>query len=150
MKPMKNPTHEEWLRKLIEEGFPSENVLLIGVRNSDKKEIDFMREKKIKQIRINSILEDIDNIADTIMEFCFGKEVYVSIDIDIVDPVFAPATGYQEVGGLTSRQFLYLIQRIRKIKNLLAVDIVEINSKKDKEFNMITTRLGAKILGELI
>ncbi len=150
MEPMKEPTHEEWVSKLVEQGFPSENILIIGLRNSEKTEIKFMKEKGIKQISINSILEDIDNIADTIMEFTNGKEVYVSIDIDVIDPAFAPATGYPVAGGLTSRQFLYLIQRIKKMKNLKAVDIVEINSEKDKEFNMITTKLGAKILSELI
>ena len=150
MESVKEPTHEEWLRKLIEKGFPTENILIIGARNVDKSEIQFMKENKIKQISINSILEDIDNIADTIMEFSNGKDLYVSIDIDVVDPAFAPAVAYPEVGGLTSRQFLYLIQRIRKVKTLKAVDIVEINSEKDKEFNMLTTKLGAKILSELI
>lgn len=150
MTPMEEPTHEEWLRKLIEEGFPKENILLVGVRNVWKDEIKFLKENKIHQISINSILEDIDNIADTIMEFASGKDLYVSIDIDIIDPAFAPATGYSEIGGLTSRQFLYLIQRIKKMKNLRGVDIVEINSEKDKEFNMRTAKLGAKILGELL
>ena len=94
------------------------------------------------------ILEDIDNIADTIMEFAGKKEVYVSIDIDVVDPAFAPATGYLEPGGLTSREFIYLIQRINKIKNLRAVDIVEINPEKDKD--NLTVKLGAKVLAELL
>lgn len=76
------------------------------------------------------------------------QELYVSVDIDIIDPVFAPATGYPEIGGLSSRQFLYLIQRIKKIKTLRAVDIVEINEKKDE--NKITVKLGAKILAELL
>jgi agmatinase len=150
MKPMKEPTHEDWLRKLIENGFPSENILIVGLRNSWKDELDFLKERKIKQIFINSILEDIDNIADTIMEFSNGKELYISIDIDVIDPAFAPATGYPVSGGLTSRQFLYLIQRIKKVKTLKAIDIVEINIEKDKEFDMITTKLGAKILSELI
>lgn len=150
MEPMKEPTHEEWLRKLIEEGFPTKNILLIGARNIEKSEISFLNENKIQRIKINSILEDLDNIADTIMEFANGKELYVSIDIDVVDPSFAPATGYPEPGGLTSRQLIYLIQRIKKIKTLRAVDIVEVNSEKDKGSNMITTKLGAKILAELL
>jgi hypothetical protein len=95
-----------------------------------------------------SIVEDVDNIADTILEFANQKEVYVSIDIDVVDPAFAPATGYPECGGLTSRQIIYLIQRINKIKKLRAIDIVEINSEKDK--TGLTTKLGVKILSELL
>ena len=99
-------------------------------------------------ISINQLNENLQNICDTIMEFSNNKELYVSIDIDVIDPVFALATGYPEPGGLTSRQFIYLIQRINKIKNLRGIDIVEINPEKDK--SGLKVKLGAKILGELI
>ena len=148
MEPMKEPTHEEWLRALIEAGFPSENILLVGARNIWKDELTFLKENKIKMMPINSIQENLHEACDTIMEFSNGKELYVSIDIDVIDPVFAPGTGYQELGGLTSREFIYMTQRINKIKNLKAVDIVEINPDKDKD--EITVKLGAKILSELI
>ena len=142
------PTHEEWLRGLIEDGFPIKNILLIGVRNPDPKETEFLREKGIRQISVNQLNENIEEITDIITEFASEKELYVSVDIDVIDPAFAPSTGYQEPGGLTSRQFLYIIQRINKIKNLRGVDIVEINAEKDKEG--LTVKLGAKILSELI
>jgi len=176
MKPVDGnfPTHEEWLRGLIEKGFPVENILLVGVRNQDPSEIQFLKDAKkskifgatksapafageskqdfvgkgVKVISMNQLQDDLHETCDTIMEFASGKELYVSVDIDVIDPAFAPATGYCEPGGLTSRQFLYLIQRINKIKNLKAVDIVEINPEKDE--NELTIKLGAKILGELI
>jgi len=110
----------------------------------------FLNENKIKQININSIEEDIDNIADTLMEFCYGKEVYISIDIDVLDPVFAPATFYAESGGLTSRQLIYILQRLSKVKTLRAMDLVEINSFKDLKCDNLTTKVGAKILSELL
>jgi arginase family enzyme len=149
MESMKEPTHEEWLRKLIEEGFPTENILLVGIRNSYESELVFLKEKKIKVISLNSILLNIEESCDVIMEFSNGKELYVSIDIDAIDPVFAPGTGYKnEVGGFTSREFIYLIQRINMIKTLRALDIVEINPDKDEDEK--TVKLGAKILGELL
>ncbi len=144
----KEPTHEDWLSTLVEEGFPAENILIVGLRNSWKTETAFLKDKGIKQININSVIEDIDNIADTIMEFASHKELYVSLDIDVVDPVFAPATGYPVAGGLTSRQMIYLIQRINKIKTLRAIDIVEINP--DKDVNGMTVQLAAKVLAELL
>lgn len=150
MEPMQEPTHEEWLRKLVEEGFPSENVLIVGLRNSHPDEIKFIKENKIKTLSMNSLTEDLRDMCDSIMEFSNGKELYVSIDVDVMDPVFAPSTGYPEIGGLTSRDFLYLIQRIKKIKNLRAIDLVEINEKDDKKNNYLTVKLGAKILAELI
>ena len=148
MKPMKEPTHEEWLRKLIEDGFPTKNILLVGVRNMWKDEITFIKEKGIKVISMNQLLKDLEDTCDVIMEFSNNKELYVSIDIDVLDPSFAPATGYSEPGGLSSRDFIYIIQRINKIKNLKAVDIVEINPKKDLDGR--TVKLGAKILSELV
>lgn len=148
MHPMKEPTHEEWLRALIESGFPAENILLVGVRNLWKDEITFLKENKIRTITVNQLQEDLQDTCDVIMEFSNNKELYVSIDIDVIDPAFAPGTGYKEPGGLTSREFIYLTQRINKIKNLRAVDIVEINPDKDRDG--LTVKLGAKILGELV
>jgi len=144
------PTHEEWLRALVEDGFPPQNILLVGVRNSYSDEIRFLKEKNIKVILMNQLLENLEDSCDIIMEFSNNRELYVSIDIDVIDPVFAPSTGYTEPGGLTSREFIYLIQRINKIRNLKSIDIVEINSEKDKENNGLTLKLGAKILSELI
>lgn len=149
MKSSEEPNNRAWLRKLIQEGFPPENILLVGIRNFYEFELEFVKEKKIRVLSLNSILLDIEGSCDLIMEFSNGKELYVSIDIGVIDPVFAPAIGHEiEVGGLTSREFIYLIQRINKIKSLRAIDIVEINPNKDKDGR--TVKLGAKILGEII
>ncbi len=150
MPPAKNPTHEEWLRALVEEGFPAENILIAGLRNSDIEELNFIRKTGIRMMNINEILVDIENACDTLMEFANGKELYVSLDIDVVDPAYAPATGYKEPGGLTSREMIYFVQRINKMKNLKAVDIVEINYEKDKAYDNVTVKLGAKILSEFL
>jgi len=144
----KLPTHEEWLRALIQSGFSPENIFLIGVRNSDPLETVFLKKHNIKVMNMNQILENLEDSCDTIMEFSKDKELYVSIDIDVIDPAFAPGTRYKEPGGLTTRQFLYLIQRLNKVKNLRAVDIVEINP--DKDIKDLTVKLGAKILAELM
>lgn len=144
----REPTNGAWLRALIESGFPAGNILLVGARNLHREEIKYLAERKIKQININSIVEDIDNIADTIMEFANGRDTYVSIDIDIIDSAFAPAVSYAEAGGLSSREFIYLIQRINKIKTLRGIDLVEVNPLKD--LNGMTVKLGARILGEFI
>jgi agmatinase len=141
-------TDRNWVRKLIESGFPKENILIVGERTIEKEEIIFTKENKIKILSMAFLTEDLSEMCDTIMEFSSGKELYVSINIDVIDPIFAPSTPNPEPGGLTSRQFLYLIQRIKKIKTLKAIDIVNINEEKDKD--KITIKLGAKILAELI
>ncbi len=145
------PTHEEWLRAVVESGFPAENILLVGVRNSYKDETEFINNSGIKKLDINFLLTDLEESCNTIMEFSSNKQLYVSLDIDVVDPVFAPATGYREPGGLTSRELIYLFQRINKIKNLKAMDIVEVNPALEKEKpEKNTVKLGAKILAEVL
>jgi arginase family enzyme len=148
MKPMKNPTHEEWLRALIEEGFPAHGVLLVGARNSDREEIKFLAENNIKQINLNQLSNNPEETTDMIMEFASGDELYVSFDIDCVDPAFAPSTGYPEAGGLTGRQACYILGRMSLMKNLKALDIVEIDSENDGDKK--TIKLGAKILAEFL
>jgi arginase family enzyme len=146
----KYPTNREWVRALIEDGFPVNNLLIVGARNFDSREMDFLKKKGVRIISMNSLNNDLEGMTDIITEFANGKELYVSIDIDFVDPAFAPSTGYIAPGGATSRQFIYMIQRINKIKNVKGVDIVEINEQKDKEKDKMTIKLGAKILSELI
>lgn len=143
----KEPTHEEWLRALIESGFPSKNILLVGVRNIEREEIIFIEKNKIRRINMNE-LNNIEEISDIIMDFCFGKELYVSFDIDVIDPAFAPSTAYREPGGLTSRQALYIISRMSKMKNLKIFDIVEVDCENDK--TGLTVKLVSKLLAELL
>jgi len=156
MPAMKEPTHEEWLRKIVEE-FGGERVLIAGVRNADSEEWRFLEEQGIKFVGMNQLLNDLEVTTDFIMEFAHGCEVYASLDIDVVDPAFAPGTGYQEPGGLSAREILYIVQRIAMMKNLRGVDLVEINPSLDggEEVDGVehygrTVKLGARILAEML
>jgi len=143
-------THEDWLNVLIEEGFVKpENVILVGVRKIEKQEKEFLKEKKIRYFTMDNLFGRIEDICDVIMEGlreCDG--LYISIDIDVVDPAFAPGTGYLEAGGLSSQEMFYFIRRLKLLKNLKRVDLVEINPEKD--INGITINLGAKIIYEFL
>ena len=146
---MPEPTHEDWLRTLIEKGFNPADVILIGARNIDPVETEFMLKNHINNFSMKELFENLHKSCDLIMEYARNFEnVYISIDIDAIDAAFAPGTGYPELGGMTSREFLYLIQRMKRLPNLRAFDIVEINP--DKDINGMTVKLGAKILGELL
>ncbi len=145
--PCKEPTHEEWLRKLIEEGFT--NVILISARNLWEHEIKFLKERGITIIKMDILREGIEDVCDIIMEQARKSSgFYVSIDIDSVDPGFAPGTGYLEPGGLSSSDLIYFVKRLNLLKNFRGADIVEINP--DRDFNNMTSKLGAKLLCEMI
>lgn len=146
----KPPTHEDYLKVLIEEKLVKpQNVIVIGLRAWDKKEYWYLKNNKIKNFPMKNITNmGKEDVCDVVMSAArsFGA-CYVSIDIDAVDPAFAPGTGYIEPGGLSSRQLLYFIQRLKLLKNIKAWDLVEINPKKD--INNLTIRLGAKIINEI-
>lgn len=149
VRPGREPTHEEWLRKLIEDGFNPWNVILVSARNLWEEEIEFLKEKNITWIKMDLLKEDSAGICDLIMERARkATGFYISIDIDCLDPGFAPGTGYLEPGGLSSRELLYFVKRLCLLKNFRGGDIVEINPLKD--LNGMTVKLGAKLLSEMI
>ncbi len=147
----KPPTHEDYLKVLIEEKHVKpENIVLVGLRAWDKKEYWYLKNNKIKNFPMQKISKDgKEDVCDVVMSVAksFGA-CYLSIDIDAIDPSFAPGTGYREPGGLTSRELLYFIQRLKLLKNIKAWDLVEINPEKD--VNEMTVRLGAKIVNEIL
>lgn len=144
----KFPTNRNWIRKLIDSGFSGENIFIVGARNMSFDEVTFLKSKNIKVMSINSLVSNLEDSCDTLMEFAKGREFYLSLDMSVLDPAFAPAVSISEPGGLTSRQMIYLLQRLNMIRTLRAVDIVEINSLKEGE--TMTLKLGAKILSEVI
>lgn len=142
--------HENYLRALIEHDvIKPENIILVGIRNSDPDEIKFLKENKIKYFPMSVIAEEgKETVCDAVMAAAKKFDaLYLSIDLDAMDAAFAPGVTYPEVAGLTSREFLYFLQRIKKLKNLKAADIVELNP--DKDINNITALLAAKIVVEL-
>ena len=147
----KTATHLDWLKFLIDEKkIKAENVMIVGIRSFHKKEIEYLRDKKVKFITMKSIYENgFKDIVEAVMESSSKfNSLYLSIDIDVVDPAFAPGVGYIEPGGLSARELIYFIHRIKNLKNLRKVDIVEVNVNRD--FNDMTAKLAAKLIYELI
>ncbi|HLF63788.1 MAG TPA: agmatinase [Saprospiraceae bacterium] len=72
--------------------------------------------------------------------------LYISIDIDVFDPAFAPGVSHQEAGGVDSRQLIQWLQGIKS--HVIGADLVEYNPLRDKE--QITAALCAKLMKELI
>ena len=144
------PTHEDLLLALVKEKIiKKENIILIGIRNWHKDEYKFLTENKIRFFNMKKIAEiGSGNLIETIMETARGFEaLYLSIDIDAVDPSAAPGTGYIEPGGLSSRELLFYLHRLKLLKNLKAIDLVEVNP--DKDVSSLTVKLAAKLIVEL-
>ena len=76
-----------------------------------------------------------------------GKPVYVTLDIDSVDPAFAPGTGTPQVGGFSSAQILELVRALRGL-NIVGADLVEVSPPYDN--GELTSLLAANLLFELL
>jgi agmatinase len=76
----------------------------------------------------------------------FENPVYISLDMDVFDPAFAPGVSHHEPGGMTSRQVIEIIQNIQQ--NIIGADIVEYNPTRDVQD--ITGALAAKYLKEVL
>lgn len=76
----------------------------------------------------------------------FNGPVYVSIDMDSLDPAFAPGVSHPEPGGLTTRDIIDVIHRLKG--EVIGGDIVEVNP--DRDINHITSMTAAKLLKELL
>ena len=75
------------------------------------------------------------------------RPIYVTFDIDVVDPAFAPGTGTPQVGGLSSAQVLELVRALRGL-NIVGCDLVEVSPPFDSA--EITSLLAANLLYELL
>jgi arginase family enzyme len=144
-----NPSHQDYLKFLIEEGLlKPEQVFVVGIRASHPEEISYYKEKGIKYYPCRSFFSCSDT-AEALMEQLLQFDaVYLSIDIDVVDPAYAPGVSYVEPCGLTSRELFYFVQRLKKLPNLKTMDLVEVSPKND--VNSMTTKLAAKLVAEFL
>ena len=137
-------SHAAYLRRIVEKR-GSENIVHVGARAFVKEELAFLKEHNIttvsdKEIRNGNgakLLKDITSTFDSL---------YVSIDLDVLDPAFAPGVGNPEAVGISSRELYDLITTLQN-KKIVAADIVELNPTYD---NGSTASMAAKMIATII
>jgi agmatinase len=147
MLPLEEPTHEEILRSAIEYGFKPENVVLVGVRKIEPEEMKFLKENNVK---VFSEIYDLEAVGDYITEKAKDKNVYLSVDMDVLDPAFAPGVNVPEPLGMTSKDLFYLLRRAFHLPNLKGIDVVEAVPDIDKKYDFRTVKLASKILEDFL
>lgn len=143
----KTVTHEDFVRKLVDEGIlKKENVIWVGVRKIFEVEEEFI--KGLKVFKISSVKNNLKKVCRKVLDLCRKfSDVYVSIDIDVLDPKFAPGTGYHERNGMSDKELFFFLKRLEFLHNIKRFDLVEVNPNKDK--NGKTIKLAAKIINRL-
>jgi len=131
----------------------NKNLLIIGTRDIDIPELKFAKTNEIEYFN-SYLLHDIgiNSFTEKIIQFFEKsdiKDLYISIDIDVLDPSIAPGTGYAIPGGFTYREVWKILREVSKNVNIIGFDIVEISPSLDLP-NNITLNVAAKIIIELM
>ena len=87
----------------------------------------------------------VEKLVEKFKEY---EAVYITLDIDVLDPAYAPGTGTPEAGGLSSRELMYMINRLMEELPVKAMDIVEVSPSLDTP-NQITSWAAVKIMYEV-
>ncbi len=147
--------HGTPMRRLIESGaVPGHRFVQIGLRGywPDPDTVAWMRDQRMRFFMMSEI-EDrgLRAVVDEAVEYAAGgaSGVFLSVDIDVVDPGMAPGTGTPEPGGLTSRQLLDTVRRLGRQLNVVGADVVEVAPAYDGP-GEITAFLANRVVLEIL
>ena len=137
-------SHAAYLRRIIEKR-GAENIIHVGARSFVKEELAFKEEHKVRTIMDKDIRDGkgAKMVKDAVSSF---DKIYLSIDLDVLDPAFAPGVGNPEAMGITSRELFDMVYAMEG-KQVRCMDIVELCPTYD---NGATASIAAKLMSEVI
>ncbi|MBI0578159.1 MULTISPECIES: agmatinase [Bacillaceae] len=136
-------SHSTPIRKIAELIGPK-NVYSFGIRSGMKEEFEWAKQVGM-HISKFEVLEPLKEILPTLA----GRPVYVTIDIDVLDPAHAPGTGTVDCGGITSKELLASIHAIARSEvNVVGGDLVEVAPIYDNSEQ--TANTASKLIREMI
>ncbi len=126
--------HGSFLRHAVEEGLvdPTRSLQL-GLRGplAGGDDLEFVKKHKIPRYTVDDIRSrPLSEVCQSLPKFSDGGPMYLSYDIDCLDPVYAPGTGTPVPGGLTTYETQHLLRALQ-VSNLVGADIVEISPPFD-------------------
>ena len=144
-------THGTPFRRAVEAGvLDCDRVVQIGVRGTgyEADDFDWSRRQGFRVVQAEECWHrSLEPLMDEVRDQVGGGPVYLSFDIDGLDPAFAPGTGTPEVGGLTVPQALEVIRGCRGLE-LVGCDVVEVAPIYDTSGT--TSLVGANLLYEML
>ena len=147
-----NPyTHGTPFRRAIEEGLlDPKRTVQIGIRGSiyDADDEAFAQECGIRVIHMEEFADlGVEATLAEVRRVVGQEPTYVTFDVDVLDPAFAPGTGTPEIGGMTTLQAQYMIRGLQGL-NLIGADVVEVSPPFDQ--GGATALVGATMMFELL
>ncbi|HEY8347635.1 MAG TPA: agmatinase [Symbiobacteriaceae bacterium] len=136
-----NPlSHATVIRRCLD-FLPARNLYQFGIRSGTAEEYAFAKENC--HLFPHEVLEPLRRVLPELK----GRPVYITVDIDVMDPAYAPGTGTPEPGGISSREMIEAILAMRGL-NVVGFDVVEVAPGLDMSDRTVV--LGAKLIREAI
>jgi len=142
----------EWLKNFL---LPNQ-LVLIGIRSIDPEERELMKSWGVHVFSMTEVDRyGIGGVMDRALEILLkdgDRPLYLSYDVDSIDPHFAPSTGTRVRGGLSYREAHYIAESIAETKALVGMDLVEINPRlgyvdpAHREEKNITVEIGIELI----
>jgi agmatinase len=142
--------HASVFARAIEEGLVDPRAMLsIGVKGplNSAGDPDFARRHGVEVVTYQDCFRDGQARMTRWREAMAGRGVYLTFDVDVVDPAFAPGTGTPSVGGFTSAEVLALLRSFRGM-DILGADVVEVLPERDPAG--ITSLLASQVMLEVL
>lgn len=116
-----------------------ESIYFLGIRSIERDEIDFYQKNPLniltaKQIRALGYIEVANRVIDKMKTH---KNIYITVDIDGLDPAYAAGTGTPQFGGMDARELLNILEKLFKELNVIGMDIVEVAPPLDPSLNAL-------------
>jgi agmatinase len=127
--------------RIMEAGL-AERLIQVGIRTMNAHQKEQARRFGVEVTPMRAGIEAMVTAARRL-----EGPVYLSIDLDVLDPAFAPGLSHPEPGGLTTRELLTILQAIPRGR-LVAADVVELNP--DNDLRDLTARVAAKVVKEIV
>ena len=129
-------SHGSPFRHLVDEGIiPGRRLIQVGLRGywPYPDEFDWARDAGVRWHRMNEVFEKgIDAIiVEVLAAVSDADHLFLSVDVDVLDPAFAPGTGTPEPGGMSTLELLRAIRRLTSERGLAGMDVVEVSPPYD-------------------
>jgi agmatinase len=123
--------------------------MLIGTRAAEQEELENAKEVGLKIVNPLDVAElGVKKVAQMIKARTAGSRIYISVDLDCVDPASAPGVSVPSPAGLSAIDLIYMLNKVISGGNVVGIDIVEL--VPDYDVNGMTATLAARILSECI
>ncbi|MBN1538871.1 MAG: arginase family protein, partial [Candidatus Thermoplasmatota archaeon] len=143
-----NPHSHACVTRRLLERWGNGSIFLIGVRSGCLEEVEEAKRLGLRSVTSRHVLAH--NVTEVIDDWDSGfsirdRPIYLSIDIDAIDPAYAPGTGTPEPWGMTTWDVLRVMEEL--YQNVVAMDVMEVSPDIEK---FITPSLAGKLMRQMI